>query len=95
MNALQRVSSRRDYFVSLNSQDRIRPESIIYETDYEHPLFTMAAMRAQTELGSLNRHSARQRVYFCGSYFRYGFHEDAYWSALEACAAVREHLAAR
>ncbi len=46
------------------------------------------------ELGTLNRRSPRQRLYFCGSYFRYGFHEDAYWSALEACRAVREHLAA-
>jgi len=24
-------------------------------------------------------------VYFCGSYFRYGFHEDAFASALELC----------
>jgi len=95
MNALQRVSQRRDYFVSLNCRERIRPEAMLYETEYEHPIFTLEAMRAQAELATLNRRSLRQRVYFCGSYFRYGFHEDAYWSALEACAAVREHLAAR
>jgi predicted NAD/FAD-binding protein len=93
MNALQQVSRRRNYFVSLNS--RIRPEAVLYETDYEHPVFTRETMQAQRELPTLNRRSPRQRVYFCGSYFRYGFHEDAYWSALEACAAVREHLAAR
>jgi predicted NAD/FAD-binding protein len=93
MNALQRVSRRRNYFVSLNS--RIRPEAVLYETDYEHPIFTRDTMQAQRELSMLNRRSPRQRVYFCGSYFRYGFHEDAYWSALEACAALREHLAVR
>jgi predicted NAD/FAD-binding protein len=95
MNALQNVSIRRDYFVSLNARDQIRPDAVIYETDYEHPIFTLEAMAAQRELASLNRRSAAQRVYFCGSYFRYGFHEDAYWSALEACAALREHRAAR
>jgi predicted NAD/FAD-binding protein len=94
MNALQNVSKRRNYFVSLNCRDRVRPETVLYETEYEHPIFTRETMRAQAELGSLNRGSPRQRVYFCGSYFRYGFHEDAYWSALEACKAVREHLAA-
>jgi uncharacterized protein len=93
MNALQNVSRRRDYFLSLNSD--IRPEAVLYETDYEHPIFTLEALRAQAELGSLNRRSPSQRVYFCGSYFRYGFHEDAYWSALKAVSAVREHLAIR
>ncbi len=95
MNALQNVSTRRDYFVSLNSRDLVDPASVVYETEYDHPIFTLDAIRAQTELGSLNRRSPRQRIYFCGSYFRYGFHEDAYWSALEACGALREHLAAR
>lgn len=95
MNALQNVSRKRDYFVSLNSRDRIRPESVLYETEYEHPIYTLDALRAQSELPALNNHSARQRIYFCGSYFRYGFHEDAYWSALEVCGAVREHLAMR
>jgi len=93
MNALQNVSPRRDYFVSLNSRDLVDPAKVIYETEYEHPIFTLEALRAQAELPGLNRRSPAQRVYFCGSYFRYGFHEDAYWSALEACAAVREHLA--
>ncbi|MGH8046371.1 MAG: NAD(P)/FAD-dependent oxidoreductase [Chthoniobacterales bacterium] len=93
MNALQGVSKRRDYFVSLNSA--IRPDAVLYETEYEHPIYTLEALCAQAELASLNRRSPEQRVYFCGSYFRHGFHEDAYWSALQACEAVREHLDAR
>jgi len=95
MNALQNVSARRDYFVSLNARDQIRSDAVLYETHYEHPIFTLDALHAQRELPALNRRSPAQRLYFCGSYFRYGFHEDAYWSALEACAALREHLAAR
>lgn len=94
MNALQKVSRKRDYFVSLNCRDQIPPAEVLYETEYDHPMFSLEAMRAQEELGTLNRRSPRQRVYFSGSYFRYGFHEDAYWSALQACAAVREHWSA-
>ena len=31
---------------------------------------------------------ANQRVFFCGSYFRYGFHEDAFASAVQCAHAV-------
>lgn len=83
MNALQGVSPHRDYFVSLNSSDRIAESAVLYETTYEHPVFTLAAMQAQERLAELNHRSPGQRVFFCGSYFRYGFHEDALWSASE------------
>jgi predicted NAD/FAD-binding protein len=93
MNALQNVSRKRDYFVSLNSA--IRPEAVLYETEYDHPIFTIETQRAQMELASLNQRSPQQRVYFCGSYFRHGFHEDAYWSAVQTSSTVSEHLALR
>lgn len=89
MNALQGVSQKRDYFVSLNSSDLIDPQSILYSTSYDHPVFTLRAIRAQRELPSLN-HAGR--VFFCGSYFRYGFHEDACMSGIEAAKAVTRFL---
>ncbi len=45
MNALQSVSKKRDYFVSLNSDDLVDPEHVIYRTTYEHPVFTASAVR--------------------------------------------------
>ena len=87
MNALQGVSQRRDYFVSLNSNDHLKPESILYSTTYEHPVFTLDAIRAQRELPSLNKTGP---IFFCGSYFRYGFHEDACAAGFEAATAVRK-----
>jgi predicted NAD/FAD-binding protein len=40
-------------------------------------------MRAQSELPGLNEHSgAETGTYYAGSYFRYGFHEDALLSAV-------------
>lgn len=89
MNALQGVSNKRDYFVSLNATDLINPDSILYSTTYEHPVFTLEAIRAQRELPRLN-HAGR--VFLCGSYFRYGFHEDACMSGFEAAKAVIQQL---
>jgi predicted NAD/FAD-binding protein len=89
MNALQRVSRNQDYFVSLNSDDRIDPARLLYRTTYDHPVFTLDAIRAQKELPKLN-HTGR--LYFCGSYFRYGFHEDACKAGFDAAKAVRKHL---
>ncbi|MBL7959808.1 FAD-dependent oxidoreductase [bacterium] len=80
MNSLQHVSDKRDYFVSINGAENIDPGKILKQIDYEHPLFSVGAVEAQKELPKLN---ADGPVYFCGSYFRYGFHEDAFTSALE------------
>jgi len=94
MNALQGVSQKRDYFVSVNGADKIRTESILYQTDYDHPVYTLRAMEAQRDLPSLNTRSPRQRIFFCGSYFRHGFHEDAYSSAVDLAAVLRPLLTA-
>ncbi len=89
MNSLQGVSVSRDYFVSLNSDDRIDPSHILYRTVYDHPIFDLPAIRAQRELPKLN-HAGR--LFFCGSYFRYGFHEDACMAGFEASKAVVRFL---
>ena len=65
---------------------------MLFETDYDHPVYTLEAMRAQDALPSLNARSPQQRVFFCGSYFRYGFHEDAYASAVNLSALLRVFL---
>ena len=89
MNSLQGISNKKNYFVSLNSKSFIPPEKVLFETDYDHPVYTLEAMRAQDALPSLNTRSPRQRIFFCGSYFRYGFHEDAYASAVNLSALLR------
>lgn len=89
MNALQGVSQTVNYFVSLNSETEIPRDKVLYETTYEHPVFTLDAIRAQDELPSLNTRSPDQRVFFCGSYFKYGFHEDAYTAGLQAAEVLK------
>lgn len=83
MNRLQGVSERQNYFVSINGERSVNPQTVLKHIQYEHPLFSLGAIRAQAELPRLNER--RNHVYFCGSYFRYGFHEDAFTSALELC----------
>ncbi len=83
MNSLQGVSERQNYFVSINGENSVNPKSILRRIYYEHPLFNLGAIRAQKKLPELN--ARMNNVFFCGSYFRYGFHEDAFTSALELC----------
>jgi predicted NAD/FAD-binding protein len=85
MNSLQNVSKRRNYFLNINDREAVRTDTILWETDYTHPVFSLEASRAQKELPKLNEHGP---IYFCGSYFRYGFHEDAFTSAVELCKTI-------
>ena len=85
MNSLQQVSDKVDYFVSINPHAHLDDKKIIKELDYEHPLFDVPAINAQAELQKLNESGP---VYFCGSYFKYGFHEDAFASAVELCSQL-------
>jgi uncharacterized protein len=83
MNSLQQVSDQQNYFVSINAvPGTIDQSKVIKEIMYEHPLFNVAAVSAQEELHKLNESGP---LYFCGSYFKYGFHEDAYKSAVDLC----------
>lgn len=83
MNSLQNVSNNKNYFVSINPlPNSIDPNKIVKEIEYEHPLFDVPAINAQKGLHTLNKTGP---IYFCGSYFKYGFHEDAYASAIDIC----------
>jgi uncharacterized protein len=88
MNALQGVSNRENYFVTIDRPESIAPEKVLRRINYEHPLFNLGAIRAQAELPRLNEISAGQATYFCGSYFRYGFHEDAFSSAVSLAGKI-------
>jgi predicted NAD/FAD-binding protein len=83
MNNLQGLKGEEQYFVSLNSAHLIQPELVLRTMSYTHPLFDLATMQAQPELPVLNKEPGN--IKFCGSYFAYGFHEDAYRSAHDLC----------
>jgi predicted NAD/FAD-binding protein len=88
MNRLQGVSPEVNYFVSLNCHERIAPEKVVRRIEYEHPLFNLAAIEAQAGLPTLNQTSPGQSTYYAGAWFKYGFHEDGFTSALDCARAV-------
>ncbi|HWB25934.1 MAG TPA: FAD-dependent oxidoreductase [Chitinophagaceae bacterium] len=86
MNSLQGVSKKKNYFVSINAiPGSVNEKKIIKEIVYEHPLFDIPAIQAQKKLNILNETGP---LYYCGSYFKYGFHEDAYASAVALCESL-------
>ena len=90
MNSLQGLGGR-DYFVSLNSDDIIDSSLVHRHMQYTHPLFDLATEAVQPRLAELNTESNKtdNGVYFCGSYFQNGFHEDAFRSAVAAASAIK------
>ena len=81
MNMLQSLAARETFCVTLNHSERIAPAKIIKRLVYHHPLFTPAGVAAQQRQHEIN---GQQRTYFCGAYWRFGFHEDGVVSALDA-----------
>lgn len=80
MNALQGIPGDTNYFVSLNPITPPDEASILRRISYAHPVFDSRAMQAQQSLHRLQGHL---NTWFAGSYFGYGFHEDALRSAVE------------
>lgn len=85
MNRLQRLTTAQPLLVSLNPLREPRPGTLIAEMTYHHPVFDQAAMNAQQALPTLQ---GADRLWFCGSYAGYGFHEDALRSSVQVCSAL-------
>jgi uncharacterized protein len=83
MNRLQGLPGPTNYLVTLNPATA--PAGAVRRIDYAHPLYTLAALRAQRELPRLQ---GVRRTWFAGAYHHYGFHEDGLRSGEEAAAAV-------
>jgi len=89
MNILQGIQAPVDFLVTLNHRDAVDPRRIIASFDYEHPVFNLAAVAAQQRHRELN---GSRQVYFCGAWWRNGFHEDGVASALEAVRHFEDDL---
>lgn len=76
INRLQNLTSKKEYFVSLNETASLT--NIIETISYEHPQFDMRAINAQKHHSKI---SGVNHTYYAGAYWRYGFHEDGLWSA--------------
>jgi uncharacterized protein len=85
MNRLQPLTTHRQFFVTLNPPQPPAPALTHYTAEYEHPQFDRRALAAQKSLWRLQ---GVQRTWYCGSYFGYGFHEDALQAGLWVAEAL-------
>ena len=88
MNILQGLESERTYVVTLNDDGRIDPDKVIRRIQYDHPMYTLETISAQARQQEINC----DRTFYCGAYWRNGFHEDGVVSALDAVEHFEEKL---
>ncbi len=87
LNRLQNLTSKKEYFVSLNETASIG--NVIETISYEHPQFDTKAIDAQKRYNEISGHN---HTYYAGAYWRYGFHEDGLWSANRIAEELGEPL---
>ncbi|MDE1942613.1 MAG: FAD-dependent oxidoreductase [Betaproteobacteria bacterium] len=81
MNILQGLDAPETFCVTLNATELVDPDRIISRMTYHHPLFTLDGISAQQKHRAIN---GTCRTYYCGAWWRNGFHEDGMASALHA-----------
>lgn len=85
MNQLQGIESPEPFVVTLNRSEVIDPARVLARMSYHHPVYTRAAVHAQTRKAEIQ---GLQRTWFAGAYWGWGFHEDGMRSALDVAAAL-------
>jgi predicted NAD/FAD-binding protein len=88
MNILQGLQTDNQYLVTLNNDRLIDPGKIIQTVQYEHPVYSRESVAAQQRQAEVNC----DRTFYCGAYWRNGFHEDGVVSALNALGHFEERL---
>ena len=91
INRLQPLPWSQPVIVSLNPVRPVARTEVMAEFDYAHPVFDLAALRAQAEVPALQ---GLRNTWFAGAWMGYGFHEDGLKAGLAAAEGVRERLVA-
>jgi predicted NAD/FAD-binding protein len=91
MNILQTLDAPETFCVTLNNTAAIDPKRIIKVMEYHHPVYTREGVAAQARHREVNGAG----TYYCGAYWRNGFHEDGVVSAQAALAHFEADLAKR
>jgi hypothetical protein len=87
MNRLQSIDAKHygEIFVTMNPLFEPKPELVVAEFAYTHPLYTPELIEAQRLLKSVNSQAnGKTNTVFCGAWANYGFHEDGLTAGLNA-----------
>ena len=90
MNVLQSLDAPVRFLLTLNHRKAIDERKVLGTFSYDHPVYSPQAVVAQARHREVN---GAERSYFCGAYWRCGFHEDGVVSAQAALAHFDEDLA--
>lgn len=85
MNSLQPIPKEDPLFVTLNAASKIREELIYDSATFHHPVYDLAAIRAQGQIAAMN---GTKHTWFCGAWMKNGFHEDGIGSAVDIVDAM-------
>lgn len=80
MNNLQPLETEMPVIVTLNPGHEPDPRLVYNDYMFDHPVFDIAAISHQSEISKIQ---GQDRLWFCGAYQRYGFHEDGLGSAVQ------------
>lgn len=80
MNNLQPIGTKTPVIVTLNPSREPDGTKVYDEYIFEHPVFDRTAIKGQEQLDQIQ---GKDRLWFCGAYQRYGFHEDGLLSAVK------------
>ena len=73
MNRLQGLKTAKNYFVTLNGDTWIDSNQRIKSLLFDHPCYTFDSLSTHKEIDAIN---GKNRIFYCGAYCGYGFHED-------------------
>lgn len=79
INRLQPLPFKTPVIVTLNPYSPPREDKTIRTLQYEHPVMDQSAIDGQQQLPAIQ---GKNKVWFCGAWCGYGFHEDGLKSAL-------------
>lgn len=89
LNMLQPLPVQQPVVVSLNPQREIEDRFVVGAWDYDHPVFDLAAIRAQARVPALQ---GQLGTFYAGAWCGYGFHEDGLKAGLHAARSLIEHF---
>ena len=87
MNILQGINAPETFCVTLNNTHAINPHKILGRFQYDHPVFSIPAMKAQQRWEEIN---GITDTWYCGAYWHNGFHEDGVVSAMRVANQIGE-----
>ena len=91
LNKLQPLPWPQPVIVSLNPLREIERSRVMAEYSYAHPVFDLAALRAQNDIAALQ---GQRNTWFAGAWMGYGFHEDGLKAGIVAAEGLRAQVSA-